>query len=131
MINVVIDTNVLISAALSIKGNPAKVIECITDLKEIKLFYAEKIFDEYKKVLAYERLNIDIEMQDRALNLIKKIGILIEPTVSTIPLPDETDRIFYDTAKANRAILITGNTKHFPAEPSIMTPTEFLDILAT
>ena len=44
-----------------------------------------------------------------------------------MPMPDETDRIFYDTAKASGAILITGNLKHFPSEPFIMKSAEFLE----
>jgi len=52
--------------------------------------------------------------------------MLIEPFVSTVFMTDETDRTFYDTAKASDSILITGNIKHYPTEPFIMTPTEFL-----
>jgi predicted nucleic acid-binding protein len=58
---------------------------------------------------------------------IKRVGILIEPPISTIPMPDETDRIFYDTAKASGAFLITGNIRHYPTDPSIITPTDFLE----
>ena len=128
MINVVVDTNVIISAALSPNGNPAKILERIADDEEIQLFYANEILSEYERVLSYEKLNIDNKMQTRALDLIKKIGTLIDPAASTIPLPDETDRIFYDAAKASNSILITGNIKHFPTEPFIMTPSEFLEV---
>jgi len=48
---------------------------------------------------------------------------------SNIPMPDESDRIFYDTAKQSGSILITGNTKHFPDEPFIMTPAEFMRMM--
>jgi predicted nucleic acid-binding protein len=44
-----------------------------------------------------------------------------------IDLPDEKDRIFYDTAKQRNAILITGNIKHFPEEDFIMSPKDFLE----
>jgi len=43
-----------------------------------------------------------------------------------ISLPDESDRIFYDTACESKAILITGNKKHYPDEEFIMTPADFL-----
>ena len=46
-----------------------------------------------------------------------------------IPMPDESDRIFYDTDKQSGSILITGNTKHFPDEPFIMTPAEFMRMM--
>jgi hypothetical protein len=41
-------------------------------------------------------------------------------------MPDESDRKFYEIAKAAGAILITGNTKHYPDEPFIVTPTVFV-----
>jgi len=59
-------------------------------------------------------------------NLLKMFGTQINPPTSTISLPDETDRIFYDTAKSSEAVLITGNIRHYPEEPFIMTPAEFL-----
>ena len=40
---------------------------------------------------------------------------------------DADDRIFYDAAKDNEAFLITGNTKHYPDEPFILTPAQFLE----
>jgi hypothetical protein len=33
---------------------------------------------------------------------------------------------FYDIAKAADAILITGNIKHYPDEPFILTPAAFI-----
>jgi predicted nucleic acid-binding protein len=42
-------------------------------------------------------------------------------------MKDETDRKFYDTAKSSSATLITGNMKHYPAEPFIMTPADFIE----
>jgi len=129
MIRVVLDTNVLISAALSPKGNPAKIIERIADEEEVQVYYATKIFEEYKRVLSYERLNIAKEIQIAIINTMEKVGLLIKPVASIIPLPDETDRVFYDTAKARGAILITGNIKHYPSEPFIMTPHDFLSYL--
>jgi hypothetical protein len=38
----------------------------------------------------------------------------------------QTDRKFYDVAKATDAILITGNTKHYPNEPFVLTPAAFV-----
>jgi putative PIN family toxin of toxin-antitoxin system len=126
MKKVVIDTNVLISSTLSPNGNPSKIMGMISD-KELRLFYCSAILGEYKKVLAYERLNIASYTQTNTLRAIKRLGILIEPPTSAIPLPDETDRAFYDAAKEAGATLITGNIKHFPAEPFIMTPAAFLE----
>jgi len=57
MERVVVDTNILVSATISPKGNPAKIMMLIS-YRELQLFYCSQILDEYKKVLAYERLNL-------------------------------------------------------------------------
>ena len=121
----VIDTNVLVSSILSSEGNPAKVMNLVSD-KQIQLFYSSVILDEYKRVLAYKKLNIITQTQRRIIDVIEDLGTLIEPTASDIILHDESDRIFYDVARASEAILITGNLKHYPAEIFIMTPADFL-----
>jgi len=126
MIKIVIDTNILISAALSPAGNPAKILAAIAASEDIELVYSAGILDEYRRVLAYPRLSIDEEKQSRTIGLVKGFGVLVEPSTSTVPLPDESDRIFYDTAKTSGATLITGNAKHFPAEPFIVSPADFV-----
>jgi putative PIN family toxin of toxin-antitoxin system len=123
--NVVLDTNIIVSAALSQAGNPAKIIALIPE-KEIQIYYGAGILSEYKDVLSRPRLKISVEIQERIINAILKAGIFFEPITGAIPLPDETDRIFYDTAKGIGAILITGNIKHYPTEDFIMTPSQFL-----
>jgi len=126
MKRVVIDTNILVSAIISPNGNPAQIMNLVS-YKELQLFYSIDILNEYKKVLAYEKLKIPVETQIKIINSITKLGMLIEPMISKMPLPDETDRIFYDTAYSSEAYLITGNIKHFPIEPFIITPTRFLE----
>jgi putative PIN family toxin of toxin-antitoxin system len=124
--NVVLDTNIIVSAALSPTGNPAKIIALIPE-KEIQIYCNVGILSEYKDVLSRPRLKIHDEIQKRIITAILKAGILFEPTTAAaVPLPDETDRIFYDTAKESGAVLITGNIKHYPAEDFIMTPSQFL-----
>ena len=125
---IVIDTNVFISAALSPKGTPAKIIKELAEEERLQLFYTAEIFDEYERVLSYKRLNIAEEMKTRTLRIIKELGIVITPIASVIPMPDETDRIFYDTAKASGSILITGNLRHYPQEPFILSPSDFLKL---
>ena len=125
LVKVVVDTNVIVSAAISPYGNPARIMDMILD-GDIIAFYCNDILKEYTSVLSRGRLDIAPDIQFDIIQGIKRVGILTEQEVSSLPLPDESDRVFYDTAKTNDAILITGNTKHFPAEPFIMTPAEFL-----
>lgn len=130
MIKVVLDTNIIISAALSPSGTPAKVISAISANEELQLFYTTDILAEYEGVLSREKFNIAPEEQGHIVHAIKVVGIETErPTPSEIPLPDEDDRIFYDTAKSIGAILVTGNRKHYPSESFIMPPSDFLEYL--
>jgi putative PIN family toxin of toxin-antitoxin system len=127
MIKAVIDTNVLVSAALSNAGSPAKIIELISDGK-IDVYFDDYILSEYKEVFSSRKFSFSIERQSIAIELLSKNGKLIKPDVSDIPLIDERDRAFYDTANTIDAYLVTGNIKHYPDESKIMTPAQFLEL---
>ncbi|MCI5936067.1 MAG: hypothetical protein MRZ65_11230 [Lachnospiraceae bacterium] len=48
-------------------------------------------------------------------------------------LPDPKDLVFYEVCIAKReedSMLVTGNMKHFPAKPFIVTPNEPLEIIS-
>ena len=126
MTRIVIDTNIVVSAALSPTGNAAKIIALISNSEEVEVFYTTEIMNEYIRVLAYEKLNIAVELQNSMVGSLERFGILIEPPISTITMPDESDRTFYDAARASGATLITGNTRHYPDESFIVTAAEFL-----
>ena len=128
MINIVLDTNIIVSAAITSEGNPANIIKLVSVSENMQIYYSPAIIEEYKRVLSYERLNLSDAKQIRAVNTIEKNGVCVQPETSDIPMPDESDRIFYDTAKAVNAYLITGNLKHYPEEPQIVTPARFVEI---
>ena len=50
-----------------------------------------------------------------------------------IELPDPKDSVFYEVVMEERkeedAYLVTGNIKHFPGKPFIVTPRQMLDII--
>jgi len=128
MINIVLDTNIIVSAAITSEGNPANIIKLVSVSENMQIYYSPAIIEEYKRVLSYERLNLSDAKQIRAVNTIEKNGVCVQPETSDIPMPDESDRIFYDTAKAVNAYLITGNLKHYPEEPQIVTPARFVEM---
>jgi hypothetical protein len=71
-------------------------------------------------------------MIDYLLSAIEKYGILVSPLPSGIVLPDMKDLPFYEVVLEKRddgAYLVTGNIKHFPKEPFVVTSRELLDIL--
>jgi putative PIN family toxin of toxin-antitoxin system len=106
-------------------GNSAKICDMFTN-RSLDLVVSEGILDEYEDVLYRRpRLKLSIAKVDNLLGAIWQNAEIIYPVVSLDTMPDETDRVFYDTAKTAGVYLITGNTKHFPQEPFILTPAEF------
>ena len=124
----VLDTNVLVSALMSKDGIPAKVYNLI-HVGCLLPHYCDEIIDEYIDVLNRPKLGISPSEVDDLVWLFVKRGQKVNPPKSSTLLPDEDDRIFYDTALLSSAILITGNHRHFPQEPFIMTPRNFYETL--
>ena len=73
MPRVVLDTNIIISAALSQSGNCAKILDVIGNNEQIQLFYNEEILFEYEEVLSRRHLNIADKVQKSILESIKKL----------------------------------------------------------
>ncbi len=66
------------------------------------------------------------------LQTIEKYGERIVATPTGTLLPDMKDLPFYEVVvekQDDNAYLVTGNMKHFPSKPFIVTAKEFLDIL--
>jgi putative PIN family toxin of toxin-antitoxin system len=124
---VVLDTNILVSSLLS-DGPPALIVDRIAGGR-IRPCFDDSILSEYWDVLFRQKFGFNPVQISRLVHDIISAGFGIEVSVSSaFSMPDETDRKFYDVAKAASAILITGNAKHYPNEPSIMSPTQFLTI---
>ena len=46
------------------------------------------------------------------------------------PMPDEDDRVFYEVSLSlDDSFLVTGNLKHYPVSPHVITPAQFLELL--
>jgi putative PIN family toxin of toxin-antitoxin system len=126
---VVLDTNILVSALWSEYGNPAKIVTLLLEDRIIPC-YSSEVIREYSAVLSRPQFRTKFG-SNPVRDIISKIvndgfsGVAIP---STLPFPDEDDRIFYDLAKTCNATLITGNIKHFPSEAFIMKPTDFLQL---
>lgn len=129
----VIDTNVLVSALLSNHADAATV-QVIGRMiaGEIIPIYSEQIVREYQEVLCRKKFRFEPEMIRYILSTIEKYGVLIEPSATGKILPDMKDLPFYEVVMEKReenAYLVTGNLKHFPSEPFIVTARQMLDIL--
>lgn len=128
----VIDTNVLVSALLSSKDDSATVQIVGHFIRgTIIPIYSNAIVKEYREVLSRKKFGFSSETVDYLLSAIEKYGILVEPCPSGLVLSDMKDLPFYEVVMEKRnddAYLVTGNIKHFPQEPFIVTPRELLDI---
>lgn len=129
----VIDTNVLVSALIS-ESDTAATVEIAARLisGEIIPVYSSEIMREYREVLSRKKFNFSKETVNYLISAIEKYGLLAEPSPTGVILPDMKDLPFYEVVLEKRddnAYLVTGNLKHFPKEPFIVTPRQMIDIL--
>jgi len=122
---VVLDTNVLVSAFWKRSGNAGKIIDMVVTRQLIPCYNA-KVLLEYLEVLNRPKFKFSSSDVNNLLELIEIEGISVIAQRSSIPFVDESDRIFYDIATTCGAYLITGNLKHYPNEPFIITPGQLL-----
>jgi putative PIN family toxin of toxin-antitoxin system len=131
MIYAVIDTNVFVSALFSKNINVAtvKVLDAIFQGKIVPL-YNDEIIAEYEEVLHRSKFHFTPSLVNKYLKSICKMGISSERVHSDEVFPDQDDVVFYEVALSKEdAYLVTGNTKHFPKTPIVVTPAEMMEIL--
>jgi len=128
----VIDTNVLISAMLKWNSVPGNVLE-FTFSGTIVPVLNEHIVREYRDVLSRPKFKFPKDIIDTVVSEIERLGIYIDAPELEIELPDPKDRVFYEVVMEERntedAYLVTGNLKHFPEEPFVVTPRQMIDII--
>ena len=129
----VIDTNVIVSALLgkNNKSNPSLVYEAVLDGTIIPV-YNDEILNEYRNVLSRRnKFPFREEDADNVANLIIRTGLELERTTTFEGVfPDPKDVVFYEvTLSKDDAYLVTGNIKHFPKKPFVVTPAEMVAIL--
>ena len=128
----VIDTNILISAALKWDSVPGRVILCAFQ-GTIYPLLNETIFREYREVLLRPKFHLTPSLTDDLLAAMQTHAIWLNALALSIELPDPKDRVFYEvlmeSRKSTEAVLVTGNIKHFPSEEYILTPREMLNRL--
>ena len=129
----VFDTNVLVSALLSKNANAStvRVVESLFSGHLIPVFNDE-ILAEYEEVLHRSKFRFPEAIVHNLIQALIQNGISTERVKTDEAVLDPKDVIFYEVVLAKRqedAYLITGNGKHFPRRPFIVTPNEMLEIL--
>jgi uncharacterized protein len=132
-LRLVIDTNVLISAAIKPAGLQRTVL-LLAITKPARLYVSRPILEEYSEVLSRPELRIRKGLRQQLLQLIKNHTFTVAPTRRLEVTSDPDDNVFVECADAARAdYLVTGNQKHFPRfwkKTKIITPREFISLVA-
>ncbi|MDX6456730.1 MAG: uncharacterized protein QOE55_427 [Acidobacteriaceae bacterium] len=132
-LRLVIDTNVLVSAALNPDGLERTTI-LIAIAKPARLYVSPPILEEYAGVLARPHLKIRKGVRLQLLQLIKNRSYMVVPSQRLGVASEPDDNVFLECAdKAGADYLVTGNQKHFPqfwTKTKIITSREFISLAA-
>ena len=129
----VIDTNVLVSALFAKRADsaPVVIVEKLFEGAVVPVL-SNEILEEYSEVLHREKFGFDAGTVDCFLRELVRRALLLEPESVDTVLPDLKDIPFYAvtlSSGTDKTYLVTGNLKHFPVKPFVVTPAKFLEIL--
>ena len=132
-LRLVIDTNIVVSAALKPEGHQRTVL-LIALTKPARLYVTEAILEEYREVLARPEFKIRKGLRQQLLQLMKSHAHLVSPARALRLARDPDDNKFLECADAARAdYLVTGNQRHFPRfwkQTKGITSSDFIAIVA-
>lgn len=131
MVYAVIDTNIFVSALITHNSSAAtvKVLECMLFHRFIPL-YNEEIIAEYEDVLHRRKFKLTEDQIRTVIDYVKQNGISSDRIPYDGNMPDEDDRVFYEvTLSKEDSFLVTGNLKHFPHTPKVVTAAEMIEII--
>jgi uncharacterized protein len=130
---VVLDTNIVISAALRPDGLQRTVF-MLALTKPAQMYVSQEILAEYRNVLSRPVLKIARGLQQQLVQLVKNRAKLLRVSYKLEVTGDPEDNKFLECADAARAdYLITGNQRHFPRfwkNTKIVTSREFVSLAA-
>ena len=127
----VIDTNVFVSALITKNPeSPTRLVYDFIDNGEIISLYNDEIIAEYKEVLSRPKFKLSQEIITALLSLVVEHGISSDRFAYSETMIDEKDRVFYEVSlSVEDSFLVTGNLKHFPATPQVITPHQVVELL--
>ena len=92
--------------------------------------YNDEIMAEYKDALSREKFHFSKEVIEDTLALLAEKGISATRFLYEQPMIDEKDRVFYEVTLSNdESFFVTGNKKHFPIPPQVVSPSEMIAII--
>ena len=128
--NIVLDTNVLVSGLLSPFGPCGEIVRMVSSA-ELTLSFDARIITEYKEVLIRPKFKFDKNKIDALLDHIEYRGLVVASSPLPQSLPDIDDEPFLEVAIAAKVVcIITGNHIHFPPDlclgVKVFSPSDFL-----
>ena len=132
-LRLVVDTNIIVSAALKPDGLQRTIL-LLAITKPARLYVTEEIIREYSDVLSRAELKIRKGLRQQLLHLLRNHAYSVKPARQLQVTSDPDDNKFLECADAARAdYLVTGNQQHFPKfwkKTKVITSREFIDIVA-
>ena len=132
-LRLVVDTNIVVSAALMPDGLQRTVL-LLAITRPARLYVSSAILTEYRDVWSRPEFRLRKGLRRQLLDLIRKRGHLVNPTRTVQVAKDPDDNKFLECADAARAdYLVTGNSRHFPTfwkNTKVVTSREFLNLVA-
>jgi putative PIN family toxin of toxin-antitoxin system len=128
--NIVLDTNVLVSGLLSPFSPCGNIVRMVSS-GDLILFFDARILSEYYEVLHRPKFKFEEEKVVALLDYISLRGQSVAASPLSYNLPDSDDNPFLEVAvSAKTAYLITGNKDHFPIDLCmgirVVSPQQFL-----
>ena len=127
----VIDTNVIVSALLT--KNPqsptARILAAVMKGGVVQPLHSPEIIAEYRDVLSRSWFNLGADQVDAVIRRFLTVGRSVTPAECGEAFPDPNDKVFYCTALSAQddgAMLVTGNARHFPTAPFVVSPAAFV-----
>jgi putative PIN family toxin of toxin-antitoxin system len=117
-LKLVIDTNIFISAALSSKGAPAKLV--LEALANHRLVFSQPTFDELRTRLFRPKFDryISLELRESLLHDLNASAHWVDISESVVYCHDRVDDKFIETAlKAQAQYLVSGDNDLLEAAP--------------
>lgn len=138
---IVVDTNVIVSAALNKHGRPAAIIDAVISGQHV-LIISETILEEVQRVFAYSKIQkllqkhrVSPEEIANYLSIISQLAIMVPGQLSVeVVVNDSSDNMFLTAALEGRADVIISGDHHlcdlqYFKDMPILTPAEFLEQL--
>ena len=130
-LRLVVDTNIVVSAALKPDGLQRTVL-LLAIIKPARLYVSNAILTEYQAVLSRPEFQIRKGLRQQLLDLFRKRAHLANPVRRIQVASDPEDDKFIECADAARAdYLVTGNVRHFPRfwkNTKVVTSREFVSL---